>query len=106
MANDRQMETLRAQIGKLEREAAFLRTVDASMRERLARAVAEADEAKKMLAAQTALLNELRGQLDRAVLDLELARAELAMLPKPTVAAAAPELAKQEATRTQLLEVD
>jgi len=78
---------LQEQIEKLEREAAFLRRVDATMRERLRAAVDEAERLKKMSETQATMLADVRRQLEARSLELELVRAELeaekASRPKP-----------------------
>jgi predicted nucleic acid-binding Zn-ribbon protein len=99
-----QAERLQSQLVKMERELGHLRLLDTAMRERLARAVVETDEAKKTVAAQATMLADLRNQLGKQELELQLLRAEVASQPKPAAPVKVEE--KEPPTRFGLLEVD
>jgi chromosome segregation ATPase len=105
------VERLQQQVTKLEREAAFLRSVDNSMKRQLAGALNENADLKKTNASQATTLNDLRQQLGRRGLELELMRAELeaerASRPvAPAAAVADPKASGTTVTRFGQLEID
>lgn len=107
------VERLQQRVTTLEREAAFLRQVDETMRGRLQLAVEETERLTKAYASQAATIVDLRRQLDARTGEAKKLRADLdaERLARVLGTSLATEPAKAEEqlappTRFNLLEVD